>query len=442
MLCGFLRTKYNLATLTAKDNLTLNSIRDYELIILISSNLTKIELDVVSKFLKLGEKSVACLGCAAPSTLNASNVATNFGSNMCQGGEDINDFLEKYGLRFEYGNGVVRTAYAKYLHPKHALITDGILHPTLLVNSNGKNIEQYKSGDDGDSVGAVSPTFVFPNGCIVGVQSPSTPILASGKLCFPSKRPICGVWDEASFNPTYAKTSRGRLMALGSNDMFTDEWFDKEMNSCLLQSFIRYLLRESNHAFDRSDSFLVDDSHKIEDSTVVAPDTEALSGRLKWCLEEHAPLPQDVSSLYRLERVTFDSTRAIPKVMKTYEILNVKKDPLTLIHPDFDRPFPPLRPAVFRPKMMDLPSPPLEKIDLDDEFADPLHRLARLTNKCSDNETDVDLDYYILEACEIVSLKSQNIEDESAHDLLHFMFSKLLAFKSSPSMENFVIRAM
>lgn len=61
---------------------------------------------------------------------------------------------------------------------------------------------------------------------------------------------------------------------------------------------------------------------------------------------------------------------------------------------------PPLKPAAWPPTLRELPPPPLELFDLDDEWAGTAGRLAVLTNKC----TDDDLEYYIRQAGELIGL--------------------------------------
>lgn len=57
------------------------------------------------------------------------------------------------------------------------------------------------------------------------------------------------------------------------------------------------------------------------------------------------------------------------QVMALYDKLGVKKQALTLIHPQFETPMPPLQPAVFPPAFREPPGPALELFDLDEEFA-------------------------------------------------------------------------
>ena len=55
--------------------------------------------------------------------------------------------------------------------------------------------------------------------------------------------------------------------------------------------------------------------------------------------------------------------------MSLYEKLGVKRHALTLIHPQFEAPLPPLHPAVFPPAIREPPPPALELFDLDESFA-------------------------------------------------------------------------
>lgn len=56
-------------------------------------------------------------------------------------------------------------------------------------------------------------------------------------------------------------------------------------------------------------------------------------------------------------------------------ILDVKHEPLTLIVPEFETPMLGLQPAVFPPIVRELPPPPLELFDLDEEFASEKYKI-------------------------------------------------------------------
>ena len=408
-----LQTSFNLVS--HSDNISQDTVQDYHLIILWDPDddeISKEEVAAMKEFLNEG-KSIAIFGSA--SSCNP----------RC---EILNGFLLEYGMQFQ-NDGVVRTIYSKYLHPKHAIISDGILHPSLCTTVPlDDRREMRKDGDDTD-INTVD--FVYPFGCTVDVQPPSWPILSSGTFCFPLKRPICGIWEDNSKREacvTSEVQNRGRLLAIGSTDMFADDWFDKESNSHLLDKFIHFLLHGENSSLARSKSKKED----VEEARTV-PDIEALAERLKWCLHESPPLPQDLTTLFCRDMLSFD-TSMIPRVMDLYDELNVKHEPLTLILPEFERPIPPLQPALFQPKLMDLPLPSLDQFDLDEEFAEPTVRLAQLTNKCT-NSSNIDadeLEYYVQETGTITNLIDQD-DDLDAKAVLYRLFREVVAIRCETS---------
>ena len=90
-------------------------------------------------------------------------------------------------------------------------------------------------------------------------------------------------------------------------------------------------------------------------------------------------------------------------ILKAYEQLGVKHEPLRLITPQFETPLPPLQAAVFPPTFRELPNPQLELFDLDEAFSSEKARLAQITNKC----TDDDIEYYVREGADILGKKNQ-----------------------------------
>ncbi|KAI8432856.1 hypothetical protein MSG28_013785 [Choristoneura fumiferana] len=72
----------------------------------------------------------------------------------------------------------------------------------------------------------------------------------------------------------------------------------------------------------------------------------------------------------------------LPEVLGLYDALGVKHEPLRLIAPQFETPFPPLQLAVFPPTFREPPPPPLELFDLDEALSSERAQLARLANKC------------------------------------------------------------
>lgn len=159
--------------------------------------------------------------------------------------------------------------------------------------------------------------------------------------------------------------------------------------------------------------------------TITIPHTQGLAMNLRSCLQENEPLPRDFTKLFDESLFKFD-TDLIPEAVKLYGLLGVKHETLTLIPPQFETPMPELQPAVFPPCLREPPPPNLDLFDLDEQFASERVRLAQLTNKC----TDDDLDFYIRQAGEILSVTPKLQEGQkSAKHILEYIFKELVGFK-------------
>jgi intraflagellar transport protein 52 len=118
-----------------------------------------------------------------------------------QAGTNLNYLLEELGISAN-ADAVVRTAHYKYLHPKEALISDGVLNRALLSSSSKgcAGASDAAEGMDASAAGADTggPSsssckgldFVYPFGCTLSVQAPAVPILSSGKISYPMQRPL------------------------------------------------------------------------------------------------------------------------------------------------------------------------------------------------------------------------------------------------------------
>jgi len=115
----------------------------------------------------------------------------------------------------------------------------------------------------------------------------------------------------------------------------------------------------------------------------------------------------------------------VPESSQLYKDLNLKHEPINLITPQFECPMPPLESAVFPPCLKELPPPSLDLFDIDDQFSSEKARLAQLTNKC----TDDDVDYYVLEAGEILGISHFVEKREDPKHILYYVFSELVKFK-------------
>jgi hypothetical protein len=117
-----------------------------------------------------------------------------------QAGTNLNYLLEELGISAN-ADAVVRTAHYKYLHPKEALISDGVLNRALLSSSSSKGLTANSDIAEGLDASASGPDtaagnsgkgldFVYPYGCTLSVQPPAVPILSSGKVSYPMQRPL------------------------------------------------------------------------------------------------------------------------------------------------------------------------------------------------------------------------------------------------------------
>jgi intraflagellar transport protein 52 len=408
-----------------KDELHYDKVESYDVLIIANPQLdfTLNECECMKTFLHEG-KSLAIFGSGNEKKITPLS--------------NLNKFLLDYGMKFE-ADTVVRTSFFKYLHPKHVFIEDGILHPLFesfktsdLIDSrvpSHYNRLEYDDYDDEEEEEEEDEekelAIVYPDGSTLESHPPSLPILSSGSVSFPANRPIAAIWDSSNTKIVSEQKQNGKMFVLGSSDMFANEWIKKEENQHVFETILHFLLNDESAKFDRNQS--TKDTRIDEPKTV--PDIEALSERLRSCLQRHDPLPQDLSSILCTDMFSY-STNLIPDVIKLYDLLNVKKEPLTLIPPEFEVPVPPLKPAVFHAKMKELPPPALEKFDLDEEFADSEIRLANLTNTC----TDEDCDYFIQEAGCIIGLIDGSETNLDSKTILH----KLLQKVSFIMFQNFV----
>jgi intraflagellar transport protein 52 len=351
---------------------------------------------------------------------------------------NMNAVIQDYGISIK-SDAVVRTVYYKYLYPKEVFIANGILQPSVAasknVGSKPSKTDTSKGGVAGDGVNG-GLNFVYPYGATLDVARPATAILSSGPISYPLNRPIAAVFEaeaQSAFPGTSAAAQaaaasegrsgplpQGRVMVVGSSLLFSDEWLDKEENAKLADVFFKWLSQDKTAADlteDRKDT-------DISEYTRI-PNTKALAERMRSCLQEHDPLPKDFQKLFNDTLFKFD-TDLIPEAVGLYEQMGVKHEILSLIPPSFESPLPPLNPAVFPPALRDLPPPPLDQFDLDEQFASSKQRLAQLANKCASD----DIDYFVAEAGEVLGVTGELTGGKSPKHILHFILSELVKFKS------------
>eukprot|EP01038_Epipyxis_sp_PR26KG_P005310 gene5310-7374_t len=348
-----------------------------------------------------------------------------------QSGCNMNYLLEEYGMSVN-SDSVMRSVYYKYLHPKEVFIAEGILVPDISKKKNsvvlgatkkstGKsnNKENVRTSSAGGNNRSEKLNMVYPYGASMNVQRPSIPLLSSGPVSYPMNRPISAMWESETVME--AGGQRGRLVVIGSVELFGDDWLDKEENSKLCDVLFSWLLSETDldMTSDRLDADLAE----------YAPvsNIESLSQNLKPCLQGMDELPRDFTKLFDMKMFRFD-TDLIPLTIQVYDLLGVPHEPLTLIPPQFECPLPKLSPAVFPPSMREPPPPALDQFDLDEHFAKEGLRLAQLTNKCTSGEED--LEYFISEAGEILGVIQDLPKGEkSAKHILFHIFKQIVDFK-------------
>lgn len=343
-----------------------------------------------------------------------------------EGGEQqpflhLNKFTSEFGITIN-NDAVVRTVYMKeYFHPKEVYIRNASVG-VVLDSLSGK---QSKSGDydfEGPQVLSHDKLcVVYPFGCTLEVSKPAIPWLSSGPLSFPANRAIVAA----------SKVGQGMLIVMGSVGMFDDSYVGKADNAALMTAVLK-TLTVPEMKLETVDA----DRPEFQERTEV-PDIEALSERLRGCLQEGEELPLDFMKLFDHDLFKF-GTHMIPEAVKIYERLGVKHEPLSLIPPQFDVPLPPLQPAVFMPCLRELPPPALDLFDLDQHFASDKIQLAQLTNKC----TDQDLEYFIREAGDLLGIHDKIREEEDEKDtaasysaarILEYMLVKLVNYKKIDS---------
>jgi intraflagellar transport protein 52 len=345
-----------------------------------------------------------------------------------EGGEsrsksNINELLKDYGIRID-NSTVVRSVYHRYFHPKHALIANGIVQPEIgpekgmpLALDSSKACESSSKRPQDDAVDPSSSlSFVYPNGTTLDVQSPSFTLLSSGSTSYPVDCPIAAAWegDIVSCRPS-GKRRQGRLVVLGSANVFADYWIEKEENCSLCNVLFRFVLHQKisfDPSLGRAD---------FEEKEVV-PDISSLANLVKTCVQEDEPLPQDYKSLL-IEHLFSMKMDNITDVMDVYKRLNVPYEPLTLIEPHFESPQPSLRMATHEPKMIAPPPPALELFDLDESFLDVRIRLHKLRSKFHEDE---DLNVFVEEAGLLVVPDMYQYEEWSLHGV---QLSKYLLYR-------------
>lgn len=332
-----------------------------------------------------------------------------------EGGEErlqnnLNFLLEEFGIMVN-GDSVVRTSYHKYYHPKEVLVQNGVLNRAISLAAGKLMVGGSGEGDNVNNAQALS--FLYPFGATLNVIRPAVSILSSGSVSFPLNRPVC------AFSFESKSSQQGKLAVVGSVQMFTDGYVEKEENMKILEVLFKFLTTDDIE-LNQIDA----DDPDISDYNML-PQIEIMSRELKTCLQETEDIPLDITTLFDNSLYMLDSS-LVPTAIQAYNELHVKHDTVALITPQFETPLSPLQPAVYPLLFKELPLPSLDLFDLDDEFSSEKARLAQLTNKCSDS----DLEYYVRECGDILGVTSKLPSDtRDAKHILEYIFLRVVEFK-------------
>ncbi len=394
----FQRELKNFKISTNRDDITLEKLSSNRIFVTIApqKKFSSAEIDSLKRYVSLQNGSLLIL--------------------LSEGGEsklntNINFLLEEFGV-FVNNDAIVRTTYYKYFNPKEALVSDGVLNRAL-SEACGKTIENssFDNQNNQKNQAAQSLQFVYPFGATLNVQKPSVPVLSSGTICFPINRPLCAFYG--------SKRQPGRICVIGSAHIFHDSYIDKEENRKLLEVVFKFLTDES-FLLNQIDA----EDPEISEYNLI-PNINTISDRIKTCLQDSEEIPRDIAKLFDTDLFALDMTH-LPKVIRGYEELKIKHEPLPLITPQFETPLPALKPAVYPPRFYEPDPPSLELFDLDEHFSSESARLAQITNKC----TDDDLEFYIRECGEILGVTRHLPQNErDAKSILAYIASRVIEYK-------------
>jgi intraflagellar transport protein 52 len=254
---------------------------------------TTAEFDEIKAFLQNGGRALVMVGDGGEK----------------QSGTNMNFLLEEYGMSVN-ADSVLRSVYHKYLHPKEVFISDGVLVPDILRQKNAvalsgarkvsanKNAPPPPPSAAAAGAGGKLP-FVYPYGASLSVERPARPLLSSGPVSYPLNRPIAAMWEPDAATATTSTVAgpsgmnkpKGRLVVLGSVEIFGDDWLDKEENAKLCDVLFSWLLGEVDldTTSDRQDGELQE--------WAPVPHVEALGMSLKPCLQGMEELPRDFTKV-------------------------------------------------------------------------------------------------------------------------------------------------
>lgn len=241
-------------------------------------------------------------------------------------GSHLNQIAAKFGVEFN-ADCVIRPNPYKHYHPKEAHLEDFIVNKGFadeldkFIQSNGRvRKKNSQSGSDHRNGGA---KILYPFGCTLRQldKMSSTIMLTSSKWALPNQQAIC------TFHRDLSNDSR--MVAFGSAALMSDPYLNEEDNRSLVTVMLEFIV-------SKEFPINMSDARTIEiPKPSVAPDANHLIEVPIPCLQEPEELPRDKFSL--IDRRLFSlSLSIVPTISRAFEELNVERETLSLIKPNFE----------------------------------------------------------------------------------------------------------
>lgn len=184
-----LKSLYLPEKLDSREELNPNNLADVALIVFgcPSAKFTHAELEMLRSYVFRGGSLLVLMSAGGESSADT----------------NINYLLEEFGIAVN-PDFVVRMAHYKYMHPKEVLISDGVANRGLLdatgmvKNKRGNGMVDGLAGDHsgrtqdapGCEFDGSGLEFVYPFGATLSIQKPAIPLLSTGGIAYPIRRPI------------------------------------------------------------------------------------------------------------------------------------------------------------------------------------------------------------------------------------------------------------
>ena len=175
-----LRTLYKTDALDSSNDFTLRSLSAAAAVVFGNpqQKFTAAEFEVLKQYLGDGG-SIVILSSEGGESRNSTN---------------LNYLIEEFGININ-SDCVIRLSHDKYLHPKEALIADGILNRQVASSFKGASRAEKQSSQPKTKAARKElfhgrgANLLYARGATLTVQKPSVPFLGTGQVAYPMRRP-------------------------------------------------------------------------------------------------------------------------------------------------------------------------------------------------------------------------------------------------------------